>query len=89
MSTLVAFLLYAFELMGPITELSQNVTALQSGIAAAGRIREMDAIELEPAAVGSPALDRWRRRRRPVLELRRRDGAVTGRTRPRRSRAST
>ncbi len=42
-SSLIAFLLYAFNLMGPITELSQNVTALQSGIAAAGRIREIEA----------------------------------------------
>jgi ABC-type multidrug transport system fused ATPase/permease subunit len=52
-SSLIAFLLYAFGLMEPITELSQNVTALQSGIAAAGRIREIDAIEVEvdPAPV--------------------------------------
>ncbi len=47
-STLVAFLLYAFGLMGPITELSQNMTALQAGIAAAGRIREIDELEPEP-----------------------------------------
>ncbi|OUZ09284.1 ABC transporter permease [Aeromicrobium sp. PE09-221] len=47
-STLVAFLLYAFGLMGPITELSQNMTALQAGIAAAGRIREIDELESEP-----------------------------------------
>lgn len=46
-SSLIAFLLYAFQLMEPITELSQNMTALQSGIAAAGRIREMDALEIE------------------------------------------
>lgn len=46
-STLVAFLLYAFGLMGPIMGLSQNVTALQSGMAAAGRIREIDALETE------------------------------------------
>ncbi|WP_433789456.1 ABC transporter ATP-binding protein [Actinoplanes sp. CA-252034] len=48
-STLVAFLLYVFQLMGPISELTQNLTALQSGIAAAGRINELDAIGLEPA----------------------------------------
>jgi len=41
-SSLIAFLLYAFQLMGPITELTQNVTALQSGIAAAVRIREVE-----------------------------------------------
>ncbi|RSN54574.1 ABC transporter permease [Amycolatopsis sp. WAC 04182] len=46
-SSLIAFLLYAFALMEPITELSQNMTALQAGIAAAGRIREMDALEVE------------------------------------------
>ncbi|MEV6596699.1 ABC transporter ATP-binding protein [Actinoplanes sp. NPDC051346] len=49
-STLVAFLLYVFQLMGPITELTQNVTALQAGIAAAGRLNELGAIELEPTS---------------------------------------
>ncbi|MEV4274487.1 ATP-binding cassette domain-containing protein [Actinoplanes xinjiangensis] len=47
-STLVAFLLYVFQLMGPISELTQNLTALQSGMAAAGRINELDTIGLEP-----------------------------------------
>lgn len=59
-SSLVAFLLYAFGLMGPITELSQNVTALQSGIAAAGRIREVEALEPEAATTAVrplPAVD--------------------------------
>jgi ABC-type multidrug transport system fused ATPase/permease subunit len=51
-STLIAFLLYAFGLMEPIMELSQNLTALQAGIAAARRIREVE--ELEPEDVGSP-----------------------------------
>jgi ABC-type multidrug transport system fused ATPase/permease subunit len=46
-SSLIAFLLYAFQLMEPITELSQNATALQSGMAAASRIRQMDAMEIE------------------------------------------
>jgi ATP-binding cassette subfamily B protein len=46
-SSLIAFLLYAFGLMGPITEISQNLTTLQSGLAAAARIRDMEAIELE------------------------------------------
>lgn len=41
-TTLIAFLLYAFQLMGPITELSEHLTALQSGIAAAERLRELD-----------------------------------------------
>ncbi|MBR8740287.1 ABC transporter ATP-binding protein [Nocardiopsis sp. MG754419] len=49
-STLVAFLLYAFTLMNPVMELSQSVTTLQSGIAAAKRIREVEAIPLEPTA---------------------------------------
>jgi ABC-type multidrug transport system fused ATPase/permease subunit len=53
-SSLIAFLLYAFQLMGPITELTQNVTALQSGIAAAGRIRELEAIRMEPATPAAP-----------------------------------
>ncbi|MFD6949995.1 ABC transporter permease [Nocardiopsis sp. TSRI0078] len=51
-STLVAFLLYAFTLMGPVTELSQSVTTLQSGIAAARRIREVEALPLEPSSGG-------------------------------------
>ncbi|MFI6901950.1 ABC transporter ATP-binding protein [Nonomuraea sp. NPDC050394] len=54
-SSLIAFLLYAFALMEPITELSQNVTALQAGIAAAERIRSVDDLEQEssvPAGTG-------------------------------------
>lgn len=39
-SSLVAFLLYAFYIVGPITELTQAVTSLQSGFAAAARIQE-------------------------------------------------
>ncbi|MFC5288096.1 ABC transporter ATP-binding protein [Actinokineospora guangxiensis] len=46
-SALIAFLLYAFGLMDPITTLSQNVTALQDGIAAAARIREVEALPIE------------------------------------------
>ncbi|MEU3766647.1 ABC transporter ATP-binding protein [Amycolatopsis keratiniphila] len=68
-SSLIAFLLYAFALMEPITELSQNMTALQAGIAAAGRIREMDALEVEedqaPAKAESSGDHDG-----PVLELR-------------------
>ena len=51
-SSLIAFLLYAFGLMGPITELTQQITALQSGIAAASRIRDVDALELERDVAG-------------------------------------
>ncbi|MEG3629570.1 ABC transporter ATP-binding protein [Streptomyces poriticola] len=46
-SGLIAFLLYAFGLMEPISELSQNVTALQAGLAAAERIRETDDMQTE------------------------------------------
>ncbi|MBD7950972.1 ABC transporter ATP-binding protein [Oerskovia sp. Sa4CUA1] len=46
-SSLVAFLLYAFQIVDPVTTLTQNVTELQAGIAAAGRIREVEAIETE------------------------------------------
>ncbi|MFL1382210.1 MULTISPECIES: ABC transporter ATP-binding protein [unclassified Nocardiopsis] len=49
-STLIAFLLYAFTLLNPVMELSQSVSTLQSGIAAAKRIREVEAIPLEPVA---------------------------------------
>ncbi|MFC6017433.1 ABC transporter ATP-binding protein [Plantactinospora solaniradicis] len=79
-SSLIAFLLYAFNLMGPITEISQNVTALQSGIAAAGRIRQVADIEVESPDAGAVRVDGHRpegdpldgRRSRPgpVLELR-------------------
>ncbi|TPQ22363.1 ABC transporter ATP-binding protein [Streptomyces sporangiiformans] len=75
-SSLIAFLLYAFGLMEPIGELSQNVTALQGGIAAAERIRQTDDLQTEDIArparparpVGSavPA----DRDDAPVLELR-------------------
>ncbi len=61
-SSLVAFLLYAFQIVEPVTGLTMNVTQLQAGIAAAGRIREVQAIEPEedddpaarrPAGVGA------------------------------------
>ncbi|WP_203781759.1 ABC transporter ATP-binding protein [Paractinoplanes rishiriensis] len=66
-SSLIAFLLYAFQLMGPITELTQNVTALQSGIAAAARIREVEAMRVEPTAGSSAGRADTSA---PVLELR-------------------
>lgn len=46
-SSLIAFLLYAFGLLGPIMDISQNLTTLQSGLAAAGRIQEVSDIQLE------------------------------------------
>ncbi|MFI7021824.1 ABC transporter ATP-binding protein [Micromonospora sp. NPDC049900] len=54
-STLIAFLLYAFGLMGPISELTQNLTAMQAGIAAAGRLREIEAVEVEPGSTATAA----------------------------------
>jgi len=79
-SSLVAFLLYAFNIVGPISELTQAFTTLQSGLAAAERIREVGTMELEepddvarPAAAGrtAPAGDG----RGPVLVL---DGVTAG-----------
>ncbi|SDH83835.1 ATP-binding cassette, subfamily B [Nonomuraea jiangxiensis] len=71
-SSLIAFLLYAFGLMDPITELSQNLTALQSGVAAAERIREVDAMEAEPAGSRTSAASGpgGGRSSGPVIELR-------------------
>jgi ABC-type multidrug transport system fused ATPase/permease subunit len=46
-STLIAFLLYAFGLMEPIMELSENLTALQAGVAAAKRIQQVEELEVE------------------------------------------
>ncbi|MFD4182660.1 ABC transporter ATP-binding protein [Rhodococcus sp. NPDC058514] len=46
-SALIAFLLYAFQLMQPVSLLSQNLTAIQAGIAAAARIREVQGMEIE------------------------------------------
>ncbi|MBO0899448.1 ABC transporter ATP-binding protein [Cellulomonas sp. zg-ZUI22] len=53
-SSLVAFLLYAFNIVGPITDLTQSLTQLQSGIAAAGRISEVAAMDVEPQAASAP-----------------------------------
>ncbi|MBA2248029.1 MAG: ABC transporter ATP-binding protein [Chloroflexia bacterium] len=72
-SSLIAFLLYAFGLMGPITEISRNLTTLQSGLAAAGRIREVASIDQEatflpsPVASGAPSLASAGA---PIVELR-------------------
>ena len=56
-SSLVAFLLYAFQIVEPVTGLTMNVTQLQAGIAAAGRISQVQAIEPEedlPDAAARP-----------------------------------
>ncbi|WP_282792257.1 ABC transporter ATP-binding protein [Streptomyces sp. CC224B] len=72
-SSLIAFLLYAFGLMEPISELGRNVTALQSGIAAAERIRETEDLRTEGAEAPAPRQSPARANARPdtpVLELR-------------------
>ncbi|MEU8132642.1 ABC transporter ATP-binding protein [Streptodolium elevatio] len=46
-SSLIAFLLYAFQLLEPATELATVVTQLQSGIAAASRIAQLNELDLE------------------------------------------
>lgn len=75
-SSLVAFLLYAFNIVGPITELTQSLTQLQSGVAAAARISEVQAMDVEPdgpADAAAPAPRDAASRRDgvvPVLELR-------------------
>lgn len=68
-SSLVAFLLYVFQLMGPINELTQNLTALQAGIAAAGRINELESIEREPASHETASPSAATRSDGPVLTL--------------------
>ena len=45
--TLVAFLLFLFYLMGPISQLVQAATQLHVGAAAIGRINEIEAMEVE------------------------------------------
>ncbi|WP_245807001.1 ABC transporter ATP-binding protein [Krasilnikoviella flava] len=80
-SSLVAFLLYAFNIVGPISELTQAFTTLQSGLAAAERIREVETMELEeddvPARAGTPRAVRadGRDDAGPVLVL---DGVTAG-----------
>ncbi|MBY6708381.1 ABC transporter ATP-binding protein [Rhodococcus sp. BP-241] len=49
-SSLVAFLLYAFQLVGPVAQLTLYVSQLQRGIAAAARIREVQVMDLEKEA---------------------------------------
>ena len=68
MSTLVAFLLYTVGLLGPAMELSTHLTTLQAGIAAAGRIRDVQALSPERSEVSAsrPAVDEA-----PVITLER------------------
>nr|WP_238356695.1 ABC transporter ATP-binding protein [Kribbella italica] len=57
-SALVAFLLYAFQLMEPVSTLAMTFSSLQAGIAAATRIREIDALDLEPTESAGPVSPR-------------------------------
>ncbi|MFF8987838.1 ABC transporter ATP-binding protein [Streptomyces globisporus] len=50
-SSLIAFLLYLFYLMGPIAGLVEGWTGLQSGLAAVRRIDEVESLPGEPAEV--------------------------------------
>ncbi|NUU19135.1 ABC transporter ATP-binding protein [Cellulomonas humilata] len=68
-SSLVAFLLYAFNIVGPITELTQAFTQLQSGIAAAARIREVTEMDSEQPVASAPVED-VPDDATPVIELR-------------------
>ncbi|MFD0385171.1 ABC transporter ATP-binding protein [Streptomyces stramineus] len=55
-SSLVAFLLYAFQIMDPVSGLTRSVTELQAGMAASARIRDVQNMEAEPLreARGTP-----------------------------------
>jgi len=64
-SSLVAFLLYAFALMGPIALLTQAISQLQSGTAAAARIREIQELDVEDAGEAQAAEPRGVARSRP------------------------
>ncbi|MGW8815042.1 ABC transporter ATP-binding protein [Gordonia terrae] len=69
-STLIAFLLYGFQLMMPVSLLTMSVTALQSGLAAAARISEISDLRTESDdAVTEPAPARVDRKA-AALELR-------------------
>ncbi|GAA4482422.1 ABC transporter ATP-binding protein [Rhodococcus olei] len=69
-SSLIAFLLYAFQLLPPVSQLATNVAMIQSGIAAAARIREVQDMEVEEA-VDAQVVDLRPRAAAgvPVLEL--------------------
>jgi ATP-binding cassette subfamily B protein len=70
LSTLVAFLLYAFGLIDPVTEVSSNVATVQNGIAAAGRIREVEKMDLETSLSSNVRAATQQSGTGPVLEFR-------------------
>lgn len=62
-STLVAFLLYVWGLSGPLMEITQNLSTLQSGMAAAGRIRQIESMPVESDDLDIAVVDSARGRR--------------------------
>lgn len=76
-SSLIAFLLYAFQVMGPVSTLATNITALQAGMAAAARIRQIDDLVTEKGETGSIRSEKTRAPA-PALEFR----SVTARYAP-------
>jgi ATP-binding cassette subfamily B protein len=84
-STLIAFLLYAFGILDPVMMLSQNLATLQLGLAAAARIAEVETMDIEsthtgPSSTSRPG-ERGPDRQPPAIELRgvtaRYDGSPT------------
>lgn len=56
-SALIAFLLYAFQMLSPINLLIMSITALQAGLAAAARISEVNDMTLEQDDAAPPKTD--------------------------------
>lgn len=69
-STLIAFLLYGFQLMMPVSLLTMSVTALQSGLAAAARISEIYDLRTESDDAVTQSLPAHVDRAAAALELR-------------------
>ncbi|OKL54971.1 ABC transporter permease [Bowdeniella nasicola] len=72
-STLVAFLLYAFNIVEPISLLAGAVSSVQSGLAAAARIRETEHLQEENTTAvpaGAAPAPRGEPSAAPVLALR-------------------
>jgi len=68
--TLIAFLLYAFGLLGPVMDLGQHLATFQSGLAAAGRILDIDDLEQETTRGASAPLVVADDAGAPIIELR-------------------